>query len=83
MYTRDPVIPASAASSKPSKVWKQVLSYYVDDGAMSGSFQEEAWAEIAQHIKSTPPEPLTRVLGVSYTVQPTKLIRTWFTSNPT
>ena len=39
---------------------------------MSGSFQEEAWAEIAQHIKSTPPEPLTRVLGVSYTVNPDK-----------
>ena len=79
MYVRMPNVPKGTPLPSPAKpialkcfdskkVWRQVLSYYVDDGALSGSFQAEAWAEIALHIRSTRPEPLLKVLGVGFDV---------------
>ena len=63
-----PAKPLVLKTLDPKKVWRQVLSYYVDDGAMSGSFQAEAWIEIGLHVRSTRPEPLLKVLGVGFDI---------------
>ena len=47
---------------------KQVVTWYVDDGSAAGPDKAAMWREIRQHIDMTDPEPIKKILGVSFTL---------------
>ena len=59
--------PQSYARSVPGERFKQFLSFYVDDGVMSGPNQTEAWNELRKHLCLSDAEPVSRLLGTNFT----------------
>ena len=60
--------PQTYVRTIPGEKHNQVATWYVDDGIISGPRQTEAWNEIKKHIKLSEPEPVARLLGVSFAI---------------